>query len=720
MKKLFVSLLTIILMVLTAALTVPVLVPVDEYKTAALQWLKEATGRDVTVEGGIRFSLLPNIALQLEEVTVSNPASSYTSPYLAKIGNLELSLQLMPLFSKQIEVDALTLEKPEIWLEETASGSRNWEFKSTASSAAQDNSVKSETGFHFGLNRLDVKQGSLHLLQKKEHLQAQNIKANWQDNQFSIGSDITLRGMPLNLNLQMQQALAFAAGENVPFELKLKGEAVQLALDGKVKAKINDVAHNLAAKGAVSLQVSSTAELAKSLKLDSDLPDSSLKLESSDVTFTPNQVALSLLEANWGNTQIRGNLNMNWGKSVPYLKGELNIPELVLADFQAHNSTSAAEDKANHGWDTAPIDLSGLQKFDADLNLTIGRLQSDRLQLHNLAAKAKNRDGRLGLNIANAELFGGTVTAKSSLNSLGIAPQWQLEGEVKHLAVEELAGFFTDKANLTGTLDGDFSLAAFGKSENEWMNQLGGGGKFAMQDGVIKGYSLPKLFRNLEVKSGSENTQYSRITVQFTADAGIMNLQEASLRAQALEADVTGAVNIGDRTLDLRLKPKVVPKFNVQNVEEGQSVSLMVPLKVTGSFDNVSVYPDVKAAMREALEDPEQAKHNIKALKHEGEALIKGLEDQKDSIKDSWKELKKGKSPESLGKLLNQLDQGGLPVPKILDGYKTGQDKAGPVGDGSGTGAEPIPGAGTDTGGENSGQQGTTPDEGGAPAAAGN
>ena len=129
MKKLIASLFTLILMLVATALVIPFLIPAEEYKLTALEFLKKKTGREVTVAGEIHFALLPNISLDLSDVTIANPAQGFTSPHLLKIEKLSLAVALMPLLSKEIQVQAVHLEKPEIWLEENRIGGKNWEFK---------------------------------------------------------------------------------------------------------------------------------------------------------------------------------------------------------------------------------------------------------------------------------------------------------------------------------------------------------------------------------------------------------------------------------------------------------------------------------------------------------------------------------------------------------------------------------------------------------------
>lgn len=65
--------LSITFLLVMAALIAPFLVPVDVYKQQAVQQFEARTGRALTLGGPVKFSLLPSIALDAENVAISNP-----------------------------------------------------------------------------------------------------------------------------------------------------------------------------------------------------------------------------------------------------------------------------------------------------------------------------------------------------------------------------------------------------------------------------------------------------------------------------------------------------------------------------------------------------------------------------------------------------------------------------------------------------------------------
>ncbi len=89
---------------------------------------REATGRDLALNGtiGMKFSLWPTV--EVHDVALSNPPG-FSRPNMATLQSLELRLGLIPLLSGRVEIERLVLMRPDIVLETNAQGEPNWELK---------------------------------------------------------------------------------------------------------------------------------------------------------------------------------------------------------------------------------------------------------------------------------------------------------------------------------------------------------------------------------------------------------------------------------------------------------------------------------------------------------------------------------------------------------------------------------------------------------------
>ncbi|HXT78875.1 MAG TPA: AsmA family protein [Acetobacteraceae bacterium] len=89
--------------------------------------VKQATGRDLALNGpiGIRLGLPPRV--EVRDATFANPPG-YSRPFMASVERLDLGVALLPLLSHRYVVDQLILVRPDIKLETNAKGQPNWQF----------------------------------------------------------------------------------------------------------------------------------------------------------------------------------------------------------------------------------------------------------------------------------------------------------------------------------------------------------------------------------------------------------------------------------------------------------------------------------------------------------------------------------------------------------------------------------------------------------------
>lgn len=109
----------------------------DAFKPRIIAAVREATGRELVLEGpiGVKLSLWPTI--EAKQVALSNPPG-FSRPYMATLGKLDLHLGLTGLLHRRIDVDRLDLVEPDILLETDAAGRPNWVFTRPPKPAVPD------------------------------------------------------------------------------------------------------------------------------------------------------------------------------------------------------------------------------------------------------------------------------------------------------------------------------------------------------------------------------------------------------------------------------------------------------------------------------------------------------------------------------------------------------------------------------------------------------
>ena len=127
MKLFLIGVAAAVLLALIAALVAPFLIPGDVYKARLAAIVKERTGRDLRIDGSIRFSILPRIGLIAERVSLSSPPGGFSTDFL-QTEKLTGGIKLAPLLHGAVEIDELSLANPKLAFEIDKEGRRNWVF----------------------------------------------------------------------------------------------------------------------------------------------------------------------------------------------------------------------------------------------------------------------------------------------------------------------------------------------------------------------------------------------------------------------------------------------------------------------------------------------------------------------------------------------------------------------------------------------------------------
>ncbi|MHA1165688.1 MAG: AsmA family protein, partial [Alphaproteobacteria bacterium] len=133
MRFLFKAVFALILMAVLAIGAVAFLVPEDVVRDQVASLVKQQTGRDLAVKGKTSFSVFPNIGVEMEDVSISNPPGM-SGKNLLSMSSLNLNLKLMPLLSRRVEVERFVLVRPVFNLQVDGRGRKNWEFKKSSAS----------------------------------------------------------------------------------------------------------------------------------------------------------------------------------------------------------------------------------------------------------------------------------------------------------------------------------------------------------------------------------------------------------------------------------------------------------------------------------------------------------------------------------------------------------------------------------------------------------
>ncbi len=147
-----------IAVVVVILIALPLFINVDSFRPKIESALTDATGRQVSL-GKLGLSLMSG-KVSVDDVTIADdPAFSKSSFITAK--SLEVGVELMPLFSKQLNITGIVLDEPQITLLKSADG--RWNFSSLGGTNEKKTSESTKSGASQSLSvkKLEIKDGKL-------------------------------------------------------------------------------------------------------------------------------------------------------------------------------------------------------------------------------------------------------------------------------------------------------------------------------------------------------------------------------------------------------------------------------------------------------------------------------------------------------------------------------------------------------------------------------
>jgi len=91
-RKLLVDLAAAVLVVITAAIIIPFVIPVEAYKDRLIAFVEQATGREVQISGPVTLSLLPALTIKANDISFGN-APGALAPQMVRVKELRFELQ---------------------------------------------------------------------------------------------------------------------------------------------------------------------------------------------------------------------------------------------------------------------------------------------------------------------------------------------------------------------------------------------------------------------------------------------------------------------------------------------------------------------------------------------------------------------------------------------------------------------------------------------------
>jgi AsmA protein len=542
----------IALIVIAIAVAVATFDP-NKYKGELAKIVKEKTGRTLAVEGKIGLSVFPSIGVAVGKTTLSERNSD---KIFARIDDVKVSLALLPLLSRQVVVDRVTLSGLNVELVQDKGGKTNFADLAGAGGAqAPAKAPVSKPAAPGGPVQLDV-----------AGVEIRSSSATWHDE---------ATGGRYKATIDEFKTGRIASGVPGKLSLAARVEANQPKADYKV---------DLTGQYRLNLEKQSYALSGMELKVADATPGSNkppLTLKG-DVEFDASPQAIRF-------TLAADQVNLDRYLPPPPAKGP--------ADKGAPPPPAKPEE---------PIDLSALKGLNMKGDLKIDQLIASNVKLEKVHLGVKAAGGKIDAEPLTADLYQGKLNGAASVNAND--NRFALKADLPGVSIGPLLKDALNNDMLEGKGNVALDIQTTGNTVTAMKKALEGNAKLSLKDGALKGVNLDEVIRKITKPSAlvSQRTDLSELTASFVIKNGVAHNDDLSAKSPVLSLSGAGDVNIGTDAIDYIAKVS----------SAGGSGGKALPVKIHGTLEAPKFDPDFGALAKDLVKDKieERAKDYLKGL----------------------------------------------------------------------------------------------------------
>jgi AsmA protein len=640
----------------------------NDFKGRIAQEVKAATGRELTLDGSIKLSVFPWVALELGPASLGNPSGFGTEPFVS-VQHAALRVKLLPLLHKQLQIGRIQVDGLDLRLKKNEAGTGNWEDFGRKSKPESGTTVPPTST----------------ALPELAGVTIQNSRISYDT--------LTLA----NFNLEIGQV---GSRSTVPikarFDVDRGPQASALSLTAELNAKLDTEAKRYGLNG-VTLSGNLTS------KTDPRPVAWHLSLPAVDVDLTAQTLKAPAFTAQFAQAQLSGGLSGEKILDAPSITGTFKLEPLVLREFmgrlgveppktrdaQALSKFAAAagfaygdkalkienldvqldESKLTGAVAVTNLDTKAL-KFDLNLDridadrylspersapkpdgkpaelpteqlkavdangtIAIGQAQIAGVALTNVRVSVASKDGVVRVNPAKAALYGGQYSGDITYDVHGAAPALKLDQTMTGIDIAQLLKASLKSERLSGRGNASTKLAGSGRTSDALIKSLSGRVDANLANGAVEGIDLwyqiglaESLLKQHSMPAGSSSGRTKFDTFKMSADiaGGVATTKDLNIASQNLRVTGQGTANLTTKAIDYKIVATILKAPPAANGPDLSQLALAnIPVNITGTMSDPKVKPDLAGIAKAKLQQAVDQKKD--ELKQKLQDKLKGL-----------------------------------------------------------------------------------------------
>lgn len=665
-------------------------------RTLITQTAESSLHRKVSL-GAISVSIFSGISVKDFEIKEKASPSDFV-----KARAFVIKYQLLPLLSRRLVINELTIESPQVVIRKNADGSFNFSdiMEHGAEASSQKKAVAGSSGLPVRLSvqllrieggRIDYSDPAGKLKKAVIGLDA-NMSVNGRSRDV-IGSsgkakveflDLQLKDRPkpitnipvslqysgeVNLEAKRLTILdASVAALGVPLSIKGTvnyGQPLSYALDlGAPSVNLSDVQRaasglipaGVGMSGVASIKVSAQQKAVKGAKpvFNGEIGLDRVVVEmkgakpvfNGTVTLNPERIGFKSMRLVAGDSSadISGgitNYSTNPDIRVDLTSPMLNLDSIMPAKGKSPSAAPSAKKAEEKEFGPLKTNIS------AEGNVKVEKMLFRGVTVRNLKAHYLFRNNVFTLASFTGNTLSGSFSARSTVDLSRKGTAYTLSASTEGIKLEDITAAFAPKAKgmLFGSLSARADMSGAGSVGESIKRNLKGKGTFSVKDGEIKNAPVSEGLLSILGLQSLKEIPIQKAAGSFSISGGIIDLKSV-IAGKDLAMDETGTIGM-NQDLNMavlvkvsdKLSPGLLKQSGISRFISEEKGWTEVPLKLTGTISKPSYGVDTRALAGQATR---------KIRKRAEEEIFKAISGGKKKEKQPSGAEKKGTSPEDL------------------------------------------------------------------------
>lgn len=589
--------------------------------------VQKATGRELVIEGDVALKVFPWLAVDVGSSKIGNAKGFGDTPF-AHFERAQLSVRVLPLLIRQeIVVGTIKIEGLVLNLEENRRGVTNWDDLVDGESATRNEQATGSADAAVDVASMELVDATFNYYDA-----AADSRYALHDANLRIGPVTGSRENLLVDGLSLKARLE-GVGE-MPTEFKVSTDSIGLQTVEQVVTLAKLELTALGMDMSIEPQPFSYADSVQptaAIKIDAFSPRSLMTVFGTEPPETADPVALSrvIVEATAALKSKTIELtDVTLKLDDTTFRGTLTVPRSSTGTYQFNFDADvidltrymepAADAGSSAGSESVPTEIPAdlIRPLNARGNLRVTTATLGNMEFENVVLGLNAANGRLRLHPIKSGLLGGTYNGDVRIDASGKTPVLSVDEKIEGVDLAALAKAMFAQDNITGAINGNFTLTGRGQDMDAVQSSLAGNMAFELSDGSYEGTDIWFELRRARALLKRETppqpvlparTRFSSVTATGVVKNGVMQSDDLFAELPFIQLTGSGSVDLPAATVNYGLAARVLKKpelmTDVTEAELNDFTETVIPLKITGPLTSPSVKPDVERMVRKRVED---------------------------------------------------------------------------------------------------------------------